>query len=72
MQLAWMKDLSHINFGDYIQSLVTNLFYSYNIEKTHTKPVLEVDNLNLNIDTAVPCGLIISEVVSNSLKYAFP
>ena len=71
-KLYLSKDLSHINFGDYIQSLVTNLFYSYNIEKTHIKPVLEVDNLNLNIDTAVPCGLIISELVSNCLKYAFP
>ena len=71
-KLYLSKDLSHINFGDYIQSLVTNLFYSYNIEKTHIKPVLEVDNLNLNMDTSVPCGLIISEVVSNSLKYAFP
>ena len=71
-KLYQSRDLSHINFGDYIQSLVTNLFYSYNIEKTHIKPILEVDNLDLNIDTAVPCGLIISELVSNSLKYAFP
>jgi PAS domain S-box-containing protein len=71
-KLYLSKDLSHIDFGDYIKSLVTNLFYSYNIEKTHIKPVLQVENLNLNIDTAVPCGLIISELVSNSLKYAFP
>jgi two-component system, sensor histidine kinase PdtaS len=71
-KLYLSKDLSHINFGDYIQSLVTNLFYSYNIEKTQIKPKLEVTDLNLNMDTAVPCGLIISELVSNSLKYAFP
>jgi PAS domain S-box-containing protein len=71
-KLYLSKDLSHIDFGDYIKSLVTNLFYSYNIEKTHIRPVLDVENLNLNIDTAVPCGLIISELVSNSLKYAFP
>ena len=71
-KLYLSNDLSHIDFGDYIKSLVTNLFYSYNIEKTHVKPVFEVENLNLNIDTAVPCGLIISELVSNSLKYAFP
>ena len=71
-KLYLSKDLSNINFGDYIHSLVTNLFYSYNIEKTYIKPLLEVDDLNLNIDTAVPCGLIISELVSNSLKYAFP
>ena len=66
------KDLTHINFVDYIQSLVSNLFYSYNIEKNRIKPVLDIDNVNLNMETAVPCGLIISELVSNSLKYAFP
>ena len=71
-KLYQSKDLSHINFDDYIQSLVSKLFYSYNTEKTYIKPIFEVENLSLNIDTAVPCGLIISELVSNSLKYAFP
>jgi PAS domain S-box-containing protein len=71
-KLYQSKDLSHINFADYIQSLVSNLFYSYNTEKTYIKPIFEVENLSLNMDTAVPCGLIISELVSNSIKYAFP
>ena len=71
-KLYQSKDLSHINFVDYIQSLVSNLFHSYNTEKKSIKPIFEVENLSLNIDTAVPCGLIISELVSNSLKYAFP
>ena len=65
-------DLTHINFFDYIQSLVKNLFYSYNVENAQIKPILEVENVNLNMETAVPCGLIISELVSNSLKHAFP
>ena len=71
-KLYQSKDLSHINFVDYIQRLVSNLFFSYNAEKTNIKPVFDVEDLSLNIDTAVPCGLIISELVSNSLKYAFP
>jgi PAS domain S-box-containing protein len=71
-KLYQSKDISQINFGDYIQSLVYNLFYSYNANNTDIKPVYNVEDLNLNIDTAVPCGLIISELVSNSLKYAFP
>ncbi len=65
-------DLAHINFVDYIQSLVSNLFYSYSIEKGRINSILEVEDVNLNMETAVPCGLIISELVSNSLKYAFP
>jgi len=71
-KLYQSKDLSQINFADYIESLVSNLFYSYNANNTKIKPVYEVEDLSLNIDTAVPCGLIISELVSNSLKYAFP
>ena len=66
------KDLTHINFVDYIKSLVLNLFYSYNIKKSQIKPILEMKDISLNIETAIPCGLIISELISNSLKYAFP
>jgi len=71
-KLYQSKDLSQINFGEYIESLVSNLFYSYNANNTDIKPVYDVEDLSLNMDTAVPCGLIISELVSNSLKYAFP
>ena len=66
------KDLAHINFGDYIQSLVSNLFYTYTVDKSRIRSVLNIDDVNLNIETAVPCGLIISELVSNGLKHAFP
>jgi PAS domain S-box-containing protein len=66
------NDLAHINFVDYINSLVLNLFYSYNIDQKQIKPLLKIEDINLNIETAVPCGLIISELISNSLKYAFP
>lgn len=71
-KLYQSNDISQINFGEYIESLVSNLFYSYNANNTDIKPVYDVEDLSLNIDTAVPCGLIISELVSNSLKYAFP
>jgi PAS domain S-box-containing protein len=71
-KLYQSEDLTNINFVGYIQSLVSNLFYSYNIVNNRIKPNLQVENLSLNIETAVPCGLIISELVSNSLKYAFP
>lgn len=70
-KLYQSEDLTHINFVDYIQSLVSNLFYSYDVDNTKIKPRLEIEDINLNMETAVPCGLIISELVSNSLKYAF-
>ncbi len=71
-KLYLSKNLTKINFVDYIQSLVSNLFYSYNIKEDHIKPILKIENVNLNIDTAIPCGLIITELISNCLKYAFP
>lgn len=66
------KDLSNINFSDYIRSLVSDLFYSYGITKGTIIPNINVGRIFLNIETAIPCGLIINELVSNSLKYAFP
>ena len=71
-KLYQSHDLNHINIYDYINSLVKDLFYSYAIPKNQIIPVIEVEEINLNIETAVPCGLIISEIISNSLKYAFP
>ena len=71
-KLYLSNDLTRINFREYIDSLVSNLFYSYNVNNTNIKPLLEIDDINLNMETAIPCGLIISELVSNSLKYAFP
>ena len=64
------KDLNHINFSDYIEKLVFNLFSSYG-KRNRITPVIIVDDVLLNIETAVPLGLIISELVSNSLKYAY-
>ena len=71
-KLYQSNDFINIKFDDYILRLVSDLFYSYNIQEDHIKPVIEVEDVKLNIETAVPCGLIISELVSNSLKYAFP
>ena len=71
-KLYLSNDLTQINFVDYIDSLVSNLFYSYNINNMDIIPLLEIDDININMETAIPCGLIISELVSNSLKYAFP
>ncbi|ADZ09978.1 signal transduction histidine kinase [Methanobacterium lacus] len=66
------NDFTQIRFDEYIVKLVSDIFYSCNINKDRIKPVVHVDEVNLNIETAIPCGLIINELISNSLKYAFP
>ncbi|XZN94991.1 MAG: PAS domain S-box protein [Microcoleus sp.] len=71
-QLYQSKDLSKIDFADYIHNLAKNLFQAYEINAKGIKLQTNIAPCFLNIDTAVPCGLIINEFVTNSLKYAFP
>ena len=71
-KLYQSQDLARINFVDYIQDLVTNLFYSYNVNSSDITLKMNVEEVFLVIDAAIPCGLIINELISNSLKYAFP
>lgn len=71
-KLYLSKDFTHIRFEDYIKRLLSDLLYSYNTNLDQVKLVVDVEDVNLNMETAVPCGLIISELISNSLKYAFP
>jgi two-component sensor histidine kinase len=66
------KDFAKINLSAYLKSLTSYLFRAYKIETSHITLELDFDEIYLNLDKAVPCGLIISELVSNSLKYAFP
>lgn len=70
-QLYQSKDLSRINFAEYIQNLAANLFQAYEVNKNGVELEISVAPISLNIDIAVHCGLIINELVSNSLKYAF-
>ena len=61
-----------IDFADYVKTLITNLFVSLGVRTIQISYNLKIPETLLNIDTALPLGLIINELVSNSLKYAFP
>jgi PAS domain S-box-containing protein len=65
------NDFSKINFSEYLVSLSKNLVHSYGIYDNFIDLNLLVDEISLNLDLSIPCGLIINELVSNSLKYAF-
>jgi two-component system, sensor histidine kinase PdtaS len=66
-------NLAKIHFSGYIQQLAEYLFRAYGESSSgRIKLHVDLDSLNLDMDTAVPCGLIINELISNSLKYAFP
>ncbi|MGE5528369.1 MAG: AAA family ATPase [Patescibacteria group bacterium] len=70
-KLYQSESLSRIDLPGYIQDLITNLFYSYGASDMLIKPLINVENITLNIDTVIPCALIINELVSNSLGHAF-
>ena len=65
-------DVGKINLGDYIRDLCSHLLRSYEIVPDAVSLEVASDDIFLEIDTAVPCGLIVNELISNSLKYAFP
>ncbi len=65
-------EYDRVDFEDYIKTLTQNLFLSYGESTDSILLEIQVEDVFLNIDTAIPCGLIINELVSNSLKYAFP
>lgn len=66
------QNLSKISLETYVKELTNNLIRSYRSKISRIKITLAIASISLDIDTAIPCGLIINELVSNALKYAFP
>lgn len=71
-RLYSFSDLKNINFGEYVRSLVGDLFKNYAVSTDTVKLEMAVEDVQMDVDTAIPIGLILNELVSNSLKYAFP
>ncbi len=70
-QLYQSGNLARIDFASYVQTLTRHLFKTYQGQNSRISLSLEIDNLFLDVATAIPCGLIINELVSNALKHAF-
>lgn len=64
-------DFSSIEFTDYIQNIARNLIHSYSFTTGEVHLQTHFDQVYLSLDQAIPCGLIINELVSNALKYAY-
>lgn len=65
-------DFTKIDFNVYSKDLVKSIFLFYGAISSRIVPTIKVENVSLGIDSAIPCGLIINELVTNSLKHAFP
>ncbi|MFC1717112.1 histidine kinase dimerization/phosphoacceptor domain -containing protein [Candidatus Poribacteria bacterium] len=71
-KLYQSEDLARIDFAEYIQDLANYLLRMYGTGTYRVRLRVNIEDVSLDIDTAIPCGLIVNELVSNSLKYAFP
>lgn len=71
-KLYQSENLTNIDFTDYVDSLVIELSRSYMNHPEQIEISVDVRDACFGVDTAIPCGLIINELITNSLKYAFP
>jgi PAS domain S-box-containing protein len=71
-KLYQSDDLSLIDFSDYIKSLASKLLEFYGLNARIITLKVDANDITLSIDSAIPCGLIINELISNSIKHAFP
>jgi two-component sensor histidine kinase len=69
-KLYQSEDIAQIDILNYIQHLVDDLVRNYGRQDIHIS--LDVESIQVDTDTAIPCGLIINELISNSIKHAFP
>lgn len=66
------SDLASVNFREFVHSIAGNLFDSYGVNRDRVALELEIEDIRMDVDNAVACGMVLNELVSNSLKYAFP
>ncbi len=71
-KLYQSNNLAQIDFRDYIEHLASSLFHSYSPQTSRVTLRVDIGDVALSVDSAIPCGLIVNELISNALKYAFP
>jgi len=65
-------ELARVDFNLYLERLVYNLFSFYGVDRSRIRSVVDAEGMRLDIAKAIPCGLIVNELLTNALKHAFP
>jgi two-component sensor histidine kinase len=71
-RLYQSESLAKIYFPEYVRKLTSDVLRSYNFAASTIRIYSDIADVELKVDTVIPCGLIINELVSNAIKYAFP
>jgi len=71
-KLYQSKDLAQVNLAQYIESLYLHLYHMYRVDSSAIRLNKHIEDVFLDINIAIPIGLVINELVSNALKHAFP
>lgn len=70
-KLYQQEALHRIEFSSYLRSLAAHLFHAYQVDASLIQLKIEAEKTFLNLNTAIPCGLIVNELITNALKHAF-
>jgi two-component sensor histidine kinase len=71
-KLYQSKDYSRVHFSEYAKSLASNIFSATGLSPQSVSLRLDIEDVALGVDKAIPCGLILNELITNALKHAFP
>jgi PAS domain S-box-containing protein len=71
-KLYGSKDFARIDMAGYLRTLSQDLFQSHKINPGRIDLIIQTDGVHVDINKAIPCGLILNELISNALKHAFP
>jgi PAS domain S-box-containing protein len=71
-RLYQSPDFESVDFAEYMRELANELFLGYGAEDGRIELAIEAESVALDMDRAIPCGLVLNELMTNALKYAFP
>lgn len=71
-RLYKVENFRHLNFGEYLLSLSSQIWKTYAVNNGKIRLLTEIEDVSLDVDAMIPCGLIVNELITNSIKYAFP